>query len=130
MLLTSLVRGEHALFLSAHYDDIVVARKGGAPVKFLKPQDGVRVGRNSQSIIKNAPHPNAAKLWVEWSLSEPGQQVLGAHGLVPTRKGVAAAVPEANLTGVKLLPIAETKQDMTYLKERTKRMETLFFKKN
>jgi len=129
-ILAGLVRGEHALFLSASHDDMIVARKNGAPVKFLKPMDGTRANGNFQSIVKNAPHPNAVRLWIEWSLSEEGQQMLGKVGLVPARKGIATAEPEADLAGVKLLPIPQTRQDVTYLKERTKRYEAIFFKKN
>jgi ABC-type Fe3+ transport system substrate-binding protein len=128
-VMAGLVRGEHALFLSASHDDMIVARKNGAPVKFLKPKDGTRANGNFQSIIKNPPHPNAAKLWLEWSLSQEGQEMVGKVGLVPARKGIATAEPEADLTGVKLLPVPQVRQDVTYLKERTKRYEDIFIKK-
>jgi iron(III) transport system substrate-binding protein len=129
-ILAGLVRGEHALFITASHDDIIVARKKGAPVKFLKPKDGVRASGNFQSIVKNAPHMNAAKLWVEWSTSEEGQQMLGKVGLAAARKGVKAAEPEADLTGLKLLPVVGGRQDMNYLKERTKRYQSIFFRKS
>ena len=58
----------------------------------------------NQSIIKNAPHPNAAKLWIEWSLSEEGQTLLAAQGYATVRKGMKIAEPEASLEGVKFLP--------------------------
>jgi iron(III) transport system substrate-binding protein len=128
-ILAGLVRGEHALFITASHDDIIVARKGGAPVKFVKLSDGIRAAGNYQSIVKNAPHLNAAKLWVEWSTSEEGQTLLGKVGLAAARKGIKAAEPEADLTGLKLLPVAQGRQDMNYLKERTKRYEEIFFKK-
>jgi iron(III) transport system substrate-binding protein len=129
-ILAGLVRGEHALFITASHDDIIVARKNGAPVKFLKPKDGIRAAPNIQSIVKNAPHPNAARLWVEWSTSEEGQQMLGKVGLAAARKGVKAAEPEADLNRVKLLPVVGGRQDMNFLKERTKRFEAIFFKKS
>jgi len=129
-ILTGLVRGEHAMFITASHDDIIVARRGGAPVKFVKLADGIRAAGNYQSIVKNAPHPNAAKLWVEWSTSEEGQAMLGKVGLAPSRKGIKASEPEADLTGLKLLPVAQGRQDMNYLKERTKRFEEIFFKKS
>jgi iron(III) transport system substrate-binding protein len=129
-ILTGLIRGEHALFLTASHDDIIVARRNGAPIKFLKPQDGIRAAGNFQSVVKNAPHLNAAKLWVEWSTSEEGQQMLGKVGLAPARKGIKPAEPEADLTGMKLLPVVGGRQDMNLLKERSKRFEAIFFKKS
>ena len=50
-------------------------------------------------------------------------------GLAAARKGIKAAEPEADLTDVKLLPVVTTRQDMNFLKERTKRFESIFFKK-
>ena len=129
-VLAGLVRGEHAIFLTAAYYDIIAARKEGAAVKFLKPKDGLRVGQAPQALVKNAPHPNAGKLWIEWSLSEEGQQMLGKVGLVAARKGIIPAEPEANLTGVALLPTIDTRQGLAEVKERSKRMEAIFFKKN
>jgi iron(III) transport system substrate-binding protein len=129
-ILANLVRGEYSLFVTASHDEIIAARKSGAPLKFLKPADGVRAAGNFQSIVKNAPHASAAKLWVEWSTSEEGQQAFAKTGQAAARKGIKAGEPEADLTGVKLLPVVGGRQDMNLVKERTKRFETIFFKKN
>ena len=129
-ILANLVRGEYALFITASHDEIIAARKSGAPLKFLKPADGVRAAGNFQSIVKNAPHASAAKLWVEWSTTEEGQQAFAKTGQAAARKGIKAGEPEADLSGVKLLPVVGGRQDMTLVKERTKRFEGIFFKKN
>lgn len=129
-ILANLVRGEYSLFITASHDEIIAARKSGAPLKFLKPADGVRAAGNFQSIVKNAPHMNAAKLWVEWSTSEEGQQAFAKTGQAAARKGIKAGEPEADLTGIKLLPVVGGRQDMNLVKERTKRFEGIFFKKN
>jgi iron(III) transport system substrate-binding protein len=44
-------------------------------------------------ITKNAQHPNAGKLFMDYMLSEDGQKRLGAMGRTPTRPGVSAANP-------------------------------------
>jgi len=129
-ILANLVRGEYTLFITAWHNEIIAARKSGAPLKFLKPTDGVRAAGNYQSIVKNAPHLNAAKLWVEWSTTEEGQQVFAKTGQGAARKGIKAGEPEADLTGVKLLPVVSSRQDMNLINERTKRFEGIFFKKN
>ena len=129
-ILANLVRGEYVLFITASHDEIIAARKSGAPLKFLKPKDGVRAAGNYQSIIKNAPHMNTAKLWVEWSTSEEGQQAFARTGQAAARKGIKAGEPEADLTGLKLLPVVGGRHDMNFVKERSKRFENIFFKKN
>ena len=107
---------------------MIANRRAGAPVKQIKPSDGVGVTPIGQSLIKNAPHPNAAKLWIEWSLSNEGQQVLAQQGYAVVRKGVKAVEPEANLEGVKFLPRDDDNTKLKLIPERTKRWDDLFFK--
>ena len=49
----------------------------------------------AQSLIKGAPHPNAGKLWINWSLTEKGQQLLGDLGYGPVRQGIVPKLEEA-----------------------------------
>jgi iron(III) transport system substrate-binding protein len=123
-----LVRGEYAVFLSSNHTDAISQRKSGAPVKLLKPQDGVGVTPINQALLKNAPHPNAAKLWIEWNLSEEGQTVLAEQGYATVRKGLKPGEPEADLNGVKFLPRDDTPEVFAQLGDRTKRWENVFFK--
>jgi iron(III) transport system substrate-binding protein len=126
----ALNRGEVALFLSSNHTDVIEQRRQGAPVKQIKPADGVGVTQIGQSLIKGAPHPNAAKLWIEWSLSEEGQQLLAAQGYAAVRKGTKASEPEASLEGVKFLPRDDDMATFQILGDRTKRWEQIFFKKS
>lgn len=51
-------------------------KDAGAPVDFSPaPKEGVHlsVGGGALSLIKNAPHPNAAKVFINWILSREGQ---------------------------------------------------------
>jgi iron(III) transport system substrate-binding protein len=126
-LLAGLARGEYLLYLSGVTADIVKQRQSGAPIKYVKLPDGVGISQNAQSLIKGAPHPNAAKLWLEWSLSQEGQQELAKVGQGPIRKGVAAQEFEAELEGVTLLPRIDTPEQFKEIGERTKRYERIFF---
>lgn len=47
----------------------------GPDVKFLQPTEGLYYSIANAVIVKDAPHPNAAKLWIEWEVSNEGQQV-------------------------------------------------------
>ena len=58
--------------------DIDDAAKQGLPVKFFEPssfKEGAFVGpsQGGVSLFKNAPHPNAAKVGINWLLSQEGQ---------------------------------------------------------
>ena len=126
-LTAGLIRGEYALYLSGVTREIVKQRQSGAPIKYVKPSDGVGISQNAQALIKNAPHPNAAKLWLEWSLSEEGQQELARLGDGPVRKGVRATEFEADLEGVALLPRVDTPEQFAQIADRTKKYEQVFF---
>ena len=125
---TALNRGEYAIYLSGGHTDLISNRRAGAPVKQIDPSDGIGVTPIGQSLLKNAPHPNAAKLWIEWSLSEEGQTLLAQQGYAVVRKGVKAVEPEANLEGVKFLPRDDDNTKLQLIPERTKRWDELFFK--
>jgi iron(III) transport system substrate-binding protein len=125
---TALDRGEYAIYLSGGHTDLIAQRRAGAPVKQIDPTDGVGVTPIGQSILKDAPHPNAAKLWIEWSLSDEGQNLLAQQGYAVVRKGVKPSEPEANLEGVKFLPRDDDNTKLALIPERTKRWDALFFK--
>ncbi|UXU76131.1 MULTISPECIES: ABC transporter substrate-binding protein [unclassified Paracoccus (in: a-proteobacteria)] len=46
---------------------------GNPPVEVVIPEDGVVAGVYVQAISAYAPHPNAAKLWMEYLYSDEGQ---------------------------------------------------------
>ena len=47
--------------------------KGNPPVEVVVPKSGVVAGVYIQAISAYAPHPNAAKLWMEYLYSDAGQ---------------------------------------------------------
>ena len=58
---------------------------------------------NMAAIHKNAPHPNAAKLFVDFLVSTEGQNIFRDEGLLPADKNVAARDSlQKELMGVKL----------------------------
>jgi iron(III) transport system substrate-binding protein len=127
-LLAGLARGEYAMFLSSSQADLIAQKQQGAPFKQLRPAEGIGLTPISQSLIKHAPHPNAAKLWIDWSLSKQGQQLLGDLGYGPVRQGIQPKLPEASLEGTKILPRDDDKAGFQSLEERTQRWTSLFFK--
>ena len=61
----------------------------GAPIRVVTMKEGEIVSGISMAVIANAPHPNAAKVLINWVLSQEGQSVVG-KGLsaLPVRKDV------------------------------------------
>jgi iron(III) transport system substrate-binding protein len=56
------------------------------------------------TLARRAPHPNAAKLYIDFALSLEGQQIMASSGRTVVRPGVQPKYPELT-EGVKLHPI-------------------------
>lgn len=48
----------------------------GAPIDVVYPKEGLPATPGAAGIFKDAPNPNAARLFLNWSLSEEGQNVM------------------------------------------------------
>ena len=119
------------MYLSANHAEAVAHRKAGAPIKYLKMRDGAAWTYSSMLNITNQPHPNAAKLFIEWVLSEEGQMVMSEQGYGAVRKGIKAVYPEADMDGVTFLPRDSTPEADALIgtdAERSARWDELFFK--
>lgn len=64
------------------------------PIKLLDTEEGVVVSGNAMAAINNAPHPNAARVLINWLLSQEGQIVFQkAQGSTSVRKDVPDFLP-------------------------------------
>jgi iron(III) transport system substrate-binding protein len=82
-------------------------KKKGAPVEWIKNPDPLVVYPVTLQIAKNAPHPNSAKLLIDFMLSEPAAEVLAKEQRLPGRsrvKGLDPAYREINEE--KILPLS------------------------
>jgi iron(III) transport system substrate-binding protein len=61
--------------------------KKGAPIQPLMTEGVGEVG-GSVMVMKGAPHPNAALLWVRWAISEEGQKAYAQAGETPAHPKV------------------------------------------
>jgi iron(III) transport system substrate-binding protein len=66
--------------------------------------DPVMVRPAHMALARRAPHPNAAKLYIDFTLSAEGQQIMASFGRTVVRPGVNLKYPELT-EGVKLHPI-------------------------
>jgi iron(III) transport system substrate-binding protein len=67
----------------------------GANLKFLLPDEGIVLLGAGSFILAKAQHPNAAKLWLDFTLSEEGQTILTKReALISARSGFKSPLPE------------------------------------
>ncbi len=57
------------------------------------PVEGVAYVQFVASMIKNAPHPNAALLFIDFLLSDEAQVILATEGLGAAIDGIDAQIP-------------------------------------
>lgn len=50
--------------------------QGGGPVKIVYPEEGAIAAPDGIALIKGAPHPDAAKVFIDWCLSKSTQDYL------------------------------------------------------
>ena len=68
----AVVRGE-VLIAPLIRNSIFSKKRDGAPVELVFPPEGVPLNPYAAGIPKVAKNPNAARLFLDWSLSEEGQ---------------------------------------------------------
>jgi ABC-type Fe3+ transport system substrate-binding protein len=88
-------------------------KKQGAPVDWLGFEPAI-VALHPISIIEKAPHPNAAKLFIDFALSDEGQKIFLLRGREPAKPGLK---PEGYPAHLKVAPsrvqLAEKLADYT-----------------
>jgi iron(III) transport system substrate-binding protein len=93
VVLDHVISGEYPLCVMILNYHAAISMKAGAPVRWLKMEPLLQT-MGLVSITGNAPHPNAARLMVEFMLSEEGQKVLADNDYIPAHPGVPARMPE------------------------------------
>jgi iron(III) transport system substrate-binding protein len=76
-----IARGELPLYLPVSLTSIPELK--GLPVKFLAPKEGLPYIGYDLALLKNAPHPNAARLLMEYCLGQKMQRSFANLGLLP-----------------------------------------------
>ena len=77
----------------------------GNPIAITQPSDGVVVMVFPSAIPAGAPHPNAAKLFMEWLLGQSCSKLTAADGSEPIRTDVAPRPDEPPLDTQKVIAL-------------------------
>lgn len=70
-----LAHGKYPLLIGPKSDTYAEFYKAGAPIKVIDPREGgiLTSGSGNVSFLSKKPHPNAARLFMNWLLSKEGQ---------------------------------------------------------
>ena len=93
VVLDHVISGEYPLCVMILNNHAAISIKAGAPVKWLKMEPLLST-MSLVSITANGPHPNAARLMVEFMLSQEGQKIMAANDYIPAHPNVAASSPD------------------------------------
>jgi iron(III) transport system substrate-binding protein len=96
-------RGEYPLRIPQLFSNTTILK--GLPVKLIIPVEGVPYIRFDMALLRNAPHPNAARLFINHYLSDEVQLIYANAGLIPVVPDLGGAIKEEMraLTSAKLL---------------------------
>lgn len=82
---------------------VMEMKEKGETIDLVKA-DPLMVRPAHMALARRAPHPNAARLYIDFTLSVEGQQIMASLGRTVVRPGVKPKHPELT-EGVKLHPI-------------------------
>lgn len=103
-VLKSVASGEKAYGMIVDYMPIREKAKG-APLEFVFPEEGVSAVTEPVGILSSTTHADAAKKFVDYVLSEKGQEGFLKLGYIPARNGMAVPAGFPPRDKIKVLPI-------------------------
>lgn len=86
-LLDLVIAGEHKILITTSLNHVIDSASQGAPVWFTSP-DPVPTRSDHVMLAKEAPHPHAAMLFLDYLLSKEGQTVLTQNAFQVARPDV------------------------------------------
>lgn len=90
LLTRLLVAGDFPLAL-VHANEIEKEKQDGAPVDWVKTFDPIITSPSQVGVSAKAPHPAAARLLVDFLLSQEGQRAIRDRGRVPARSDIGSS---------------------------------------
>lgn len=103
-VLKSVATGEKAYGVVVDYMPIREKAKG-APVEFVFPAEGVSAVTEPVAIMAGTKHEEAAKKFVDYVLSEKGQEGFLKLGYIPARNGMAVPAGFPARETIKVMPL-------------------------
>lgn len=101
---TKVQTGERPLAFFMNSSTIATLRGQGTPIDFAVPAAGAIAQSNAVAITANAPHPAAARLFVEYALGPEGQGLLAKRSLYAARPGMPPPSGLPAFNEIKFMP--------------------------
>ena len=89
-ILDLVIAGEYPMAIQIFNHHAYISKFAGAPVDW-QPLEPVTATNNTIGLAKNAPHPHAAMLFLDFVLSKKGQQVFQKVNYLPAHPDAASA---------------------------------------
>jgi iron(III) transport system substrate-binding protein len=112
--------GEYDLQIVAYWYRPHLMKKQGAPVDWIGIEPAI-VALHPISIVERSPHPNAARLFIDFAISDEGQKIFIQRGRESAKPGLK---PEGYPSHLKVFP--SRVQLAEKLEEYTQRYRALF----
>jgi iron(III) transport system substrate-binding protein len=104
-----IMSGERPLTATLHMGFFKQMRDKGAPVEYVLPTSGSMMQYGGMGVTKDAPHPNAGKLFVDFTMSQAGAAILAERGTYPSRIGSPVPDRFPDRSGLKLIAVETSK---------------------
>ncbi len=104
LLQTLLAAGERAIVVVAFANGVDRLKKESAPIEWIAPEPVIGLTFGT-AVVKDAPHPNAARLLSDFLLSREGQEISAASGYYSPRTDVASPILKEAPPKTKITPL-------------------------
>ena len=81
-LFDRLAKGDDKVCALAEYAGYVLYKDKGAPIAFVAPPDGLPATPFATGVVDKAPHPESARLFLDWLMSPRGQALYQENTLL------------------------------------------------
>jgi iron(III) transport system substrate-binding protein len=92
--------GQRGVIVPASLQNYTVSNANSAPIKFIVPREGLFFVTMYNGVVKDAPHPAAARMFLNFLLGQPAQMAYARSGDVPV---IETQISPIDLSKVKFL---------------------------
>jgi len=112
-ILDMVIAGEYPIAIQIFNHHAYISKVAGAPVDW-QPLEPVTATNNTIGVAKNAPHPYAAMLFIDFVLSRQGQKVFQASNYLPAHPDVPALQVDLKPGGGRFKKVNYLSPDLIY----------------
>jgi iron(III) transport system substrate-binding protein len=106
-------RGEYPLYLPFNVSEFQRIR--GLPIRVIVPAEGVPYVALGPAVLKDAPHPNAARAFMNFMLDRAAQELIASEGFRPAVEGTPIPADLAPVIAAKALGTTTPGKTQTFL---------------